>query len=215
MLTENLSVCLTDSRFESWLTWMSLCLLFIHLWDHETFDRSSYHRAPPSASLSDCSRPQKAADCFAGWLHSVRHTHNETENITLNVRTQHSHLFVFVLPCSLPALERTAPPRPPFVVVSCHPSPLRLLLSPPARGDLHLLESHHPPQEIWEETPVFLNHFNRSLSNSSIGSDVSPAARCVYIQVSHSGQQGQVVIVRVENPYSDTAHCQLLGKLEA
>lgn len=37
----------------------------------------------------------------------------------------------------------------------------------------------------------------------------------MYFQASHSGQQGQVVIVCVENPYSDTADGQLLGKLEA
>lgn len=42
-----------------------------------------------------------------------------------------------------------------------------------------------------------------------------PVARCMYSQVSHPRQQGQVVITCVEDPYSDVAYGQLFGKLKA
>lgn len=46
-------------------------------------------------------------------------------------------------------------------------------------------------------------------------STIRPVAGCVYSEVSHPGQQGQVVITCVEDPYSDTTHSQLFGKLKS
>lgn len=40
-------------------------------------------------------------------------------------------------------------------------------------------------------------------------------AGSVHSQMSHPGQQGQVVITCVEDPYSDVAHSQMFGKLKA
>lgn len=115
---------------------------------------ASYHRVSPSVSAPGSLVPLQAGHCFSltvDWPHSVRHTYNQNENLTMNLVTQTRKSFI--LPSAIQTLGWTAPPHPPSAAVSQFlPSPPPLLWSPPARVRPRLLEPLYRLQETWDQT---------------------------------------------------------------